>query len=251
MYKRQVLRYLVRTHDAGLRFPRAGRESHLQCWTDAGYGGEGTKGQSGVLVAWAGAVILWRSSKQSTISLSTCECEVGAAALGFQIVEGLRSLIVEWGVRLDPPALYQDNQSAMTVIQTGGTWRTRYFATRAARLSEEHKLKSIVLHYCPTKLMAADGLTKLSTAEMHQNMREAMQGRLPSVEGEATPMKVEDQTWWAHAVLQRPLRRRLESSNNVNHKLLRSYAASHPWLPSGLHGHRVPEHRLLLSLIHI
>ena len=161
----KVLRYLVKTHDAGLRFPRAGREQNLQCWTDAGYGGEGTKGQSGVLVAWAGAVILWRSSKQSTSSLSTCECEVGAAALGFQIVEGLRALLDEWGVRLDPPALYQDNQSALTVIEQGGTWRTRYFATRASRLSEEHKLKTIILHYCPTKLMAADGLTKLSTAE--------------------------------------------------------------------------------------
>ena len=103
-------------------------------------------------MAWAGTVILWRSSKQATSSLSTCECEVAAAALGFQIVEGLHSLFVEWGVRLDPPALYQDNQGALTVMETGGTWRTRYFATRASRLSEEHRLKTITLHYCPLEV---------------------------------------------------------------------------------------------------
>ena len=131
----------METHDASLRFPRAGREHNLQCWADAGYGGEGAKGQSGVLVAGAGAAILWRSSKQSTSSLSTCEREVGAAALGFQVVEGLRAVFVEWGVVLDPPALYQDNQSALTVMETGGTWRTRYVTARASRLSEEHRLK--------------------------------------------------------------------------------------------------------------
>ena len=149
------------------------------------------------------------------------------------MVEGLRSLLAEWGVRLDPPALYQDNQSAMTAIETGGTWRARYFATRAARLSEEHKLKTIVLHDCPTKLMAADGLAMLSTAEMHQNMRDAMEGRLPNVDGAAKPMKVEDPAWRAHAVLvgSLPHHPHHQHREAVIQKKLRSYAASHPWTP--------------------
>ena len=96
---KKILRYLVKTHGAALCVPRAGSERHLQCWANAGYGGEGAKGQRGVLVAWSGAVILWRSSKQATSSLSTCGCEIGAAALGFQIVEGMRSLFCERGSR--------------------------------------------------------------------------------------------------------------------------------------------------------
>ena len=84
---------------------------------------------------------------------------------------------------------------------------------------------------------------------MHNNMREAMQGRLPEVVGAVTPMKVEDKTWWASAVLHRPHRPRHTPSviirEVVKPKLLRSFSASHPWLPTGLQGHRVPEHRLL------
>ena len=116
---KKILRYLVRTADAAIRFPRGGSEAALQCWCDAGYGGEGTRAQSGILVAWGGAVVLWRSSRQATSSMSTCEAEVAAAALGFQIVEGLQSMLQEWGVVLEAPRLYQDNQSAITVIETG------------------------------------------------------------------------------------------------------------------------------------
>ena len=53
--------------------------------------------------------------------MSTCVAEISAAVLGFQIVEGLRALLKEWGVDLDPPALYEDNQSAVAVIESGGT----------------------------------------------------------------------------------------------------------------------------------
>ena len=50
---------------------------------------------------------------------------------------GLRSLLVEWGAAITNAVLYIDNQSALTVAADGGTWRTRYFSVRAARLHEE------------------------------------------------------------------------------------------------------------------
>ena len=28
-------------------------------WTDAGYGGIGTKSQTGIVIAWAGAIVTW------------------------------------------------------------------------------------------------------------------------------------------------------------------------------------------------
>ena len=77
-------------------------------------------------------MIVWRSSRQPTSALSTCEAEVAAAATTFQVMEGLRCLLEEWGVALDPPKLLIDNKSALVVMDQGGTWRTRYFAVRAA-----------------------------------------------------------------------------------------------------------------------
>ena len=109
-------------------------------------------------------MVLRRSSKQAASGIPTCEVDVAAAAQGFQVVEGLKSMLTEWGIVLDPPPLYQGNQSALAVIETGGTWRTRYFAVRAARLAEEHRVGGTALFYCPTQLMAAYGLATMGTA---------------------------------------------------------------------------------------
>ena len=148
----------------------------LVVWTDAGYGGVGTRSQTGIIIAWAGAVVLSRSSKQSNAALSTCESEVAAAAQGFVCVEGLKCLLLEWGVDLAPPILLIDNKSALVVCDVGGTWRTRYFAVRAARLADEHRLGNVVLRYCRTDLMAADGLTKLASSHVMRKLHDYLGG---------------------------------------------------------------------------
>merc|ERR1712218_37459 len=132
----------------------------LIAWSDASFAGFSTKSQTGVVIAWAGSVILWRSSRQTSSALSTCEAEVSAAATGWQVVEGLRALLQEWSCELDPPLLLVDNKSALRVAELGGTWRTRYFAVRAARLAEESGEGRVELRYCPTLDMMADALTK-------------------------------------------------------------------------------------------
>ena len=198
---KKVLRYLLGTAESGLRFREGGDERALLCWSDAGYGGEGTRAQSGVLVAWAGGVVLWRSSKQHNSALSTCEAEVGAGALSFQIVEGLRCLLQEWGVRLNPPVLLVDNKSAIVLTESGGSWRTRYFAVRAARLGEEHRKGTISLRYCPTGDMGSDALTKMATALFLDKLRDAMNGRLPPVTPPTQDLQETDYTWWAAMVV--------------------------------------------------
>ena len=85
----KVLRYLVATARDGLKYPLGGSEADLVCWSGAGYGGEGTKAQPGVLISWGGAVTVWRSSRQHTSTLSTCEAEVSDAALAFQVLDGV------------------------------------------------------------------------------------------------------------------------------------------------------------------
>ena len=182
-------------------------------WSDAGYGGMGTKSQTGVLIAWGGSVVLWRSSRQSTAALSTCEAEVSAAALTFQILEGLKGLLVEWGVKLRPPILLIDNKSALSVTEFGGTWRTRYFAIRASRLADESLIGNICLRYCPTADMGADSLTKMSTSTMLENMRKAMNAKLPPIPGEDRTIKESDLTWWAAMVRRQRLLCRTQSNH--------------------------------------
>ena len=120
-----------------------------------------------------------RSSRQTNSALSTCESEVEAAAQAFVCVEGLSCLLREWGVSLDPPVLLVDNKSAPTICELGGSWRTRYFAVRAARLAEEYTLGHLSLRYCPTSDMVADGLAKLASASVMEMLRQAMAGTFP------------------------------------------------------------------------
>ena len=111
---KKVLRYLCGTVEQGVILPSGGDETELIGWSDAGYGGVGTKSQTGIMIVWARGVVLWRSSRQTTAALSTCEAELSAAALTFQILEGLRSLLEEWGIKITCPLLLVDNKSALT-----------------------------------------------------------------------------------------------------------------------------------------
>ena len=56
---KKLLRYILHTADQVMRYPAAGREEDLWAWSDAGYGGLGSKSQTGVVIAWGGAVITW------------------------------------------------------------------------------------------------------------------------------------------------------------------------------------------------
>ena len=104
---------------------------------------------------------MWRSSKQPVSAQSTAEAELNAAALGWQIIEGLRHLIADLGINLPAVRLLVDNQAAITLATCGGTWRTRYFAVRGHRIAEECRVNRAILDHCPTKDMLADCLTKL------------------------------------------------------------------------------------------
>ena len=86
-------------------------------------------------------------------------------------------LLEEWHIELRPPILLVDNKSALTLMRLGGSWRTRYFAIRAVRIIEELSALRLQLRYCPTKLMAADGLTKLATGQVMQDFREVLHGK--------------------------------------------------------------------------
>ena len=128
-------------------------------WTDAGYAGTNTHSQSGLIVTWGGTIVVWRSSRQSVSALSTAEAELYSATLGWQIVEGLRHLISNYGVTLSRLRVFVDNQAALTIVKCGANWRTRYFAVRGHRLHEEHLRGAIELLHCPTAGMVADALT--------------------------------------------------------------------------------------------
>ena len=70
-----------------------GNEDDLIVFSDAGFAGADTKSQNGLVIVWAGSIITWRSSRAALSALSTAEAELCAAALGWQVTEGIRYLL--------------------------------------------------------------------------------------------------------------------------------------------------------------
>ena len=175
----KILRYLKGTKHLGILITAQGTEEELDSWSDAGYAGVETKSQSGLVIVWAGTIIAWRSSKQTVSALNTAEAELVAATLGWQVIEGIRRLLCNFGIEISKSRLYIDNQAALTIAMCGASWRTRYFATRGHRLQEEYLRGAAELVHCPTAKMVADCLTKLATAPVIQVTHDAMEGKLP------------------------------------------------------------------------
>ena len=173
------MRYLRGTADAGLFLDTTGVEATLEAWSDAGFGGVGTRSQSGLFLSWAGAGVLWRSSRQTVSALDTAEAELTAAAMAWQVIEGFRMLLEEWGVCVCKVHLLLDNAAALTITENGASWRTRYFSVRGERIREEMSTGRLAIGHQPTNEMVADGLTKRAAADVMTNLRAAMGGDFP------------------------------------------------------------------------
>ena len=115
-----------------------GGEEKLLVYSDAGFAGADTKSQNGLVIIWAGSIITWRSSRAALSALSTAEAELCAAALGWQVTEGVRYLLNTLYIFPCQIEVMIDNKAALTAASLGATWRPRYFAVRAKRLLEEN-----------------------------------------------------------------------------------------------------------------
>ena len=86
-----------------LSCPRPGVKKQLRVYSDAGFAGLDTHAQNGLVILWGGTVITWRSSRAALSAISTAEAELCAAALGWQVTEGIRYLLAT--LRVYPPQI--------------------------------------------------------------------------------------------------------------------------------------------------
>ena len=63
------------------------------------------------------------------------------------------------------PGLRVDNTSAITIMDQGGGWRSRYYCLRAAAIQEALDAKRIKIDHVSTVDMLADILTKFMSGQ--------------------------------------------------------------------------------------
>ena len=120
---KHILAYLAGHTDLGITYHgsdevlKSGYDhrDRLVAAVDADLGGcnDSHKSTTGVVVWLNGGAISWRSKKQSTVSTSTTEAEMKAAAAGSMEVVWLRDLVTELGVAQGCIRIFEDNQGVV------------------------------------------------------------------------------------------------------------------------------------------
>ena len=130
------------------------------------------KSTTGYLYMMCGGPIAWKSKRQSTVALSSCEAEILALTLGTQTAVWLRKLIKETFNETVCIRIHEDNQSAITITNGGARYsaRTRHFGVRHFFARELVEQGQIRLTYCQTAEMLADILTKALGGPTHNRL---------------------------------------------------------------------------------
>ena len=117
-----------------------------------------------------GAVISWKSSKQTCVALSTAEAEYVALATASQEAIWLQQLMGDLlNESIRETTILEDNQSAICLAKNQSIHgRTKHIDIKYHFIRDAVEAGKIKLVYCALEDMIADMLTK----ELYQTIRE-------------------------------------------------------------------------------
>ena len=133
----------------------------VSLFTDASFAPDSEKSRSGWLVLMAGSPLSWRSSRQTTVSISTAEAELGAVLEGG--IALLAALLRDLDMDQMEKVIHVDSTSALAISEGSGSWRTRHLRVKAEWLSERLQNGEFGIRHCAGRVQLADLLTKVMT----------------------------------------------------------------------------------------
>jgi hypothetical protein len=176
-----IIRYLAATPFLGPHYKKSQQSSsnslsnhlHLVACCDASYASINFQNSvTGYCIYLSGSPVLWKSSVQGNVALSSCESELNSS------VECLRQLLFVYNflydIRLAPPTpirLFCDNQALVTLSanpSSSSKSHLRHVLPRLAFLREYINNKFLEMVWCKGKENPADVLTKLLDRQSHQ-----------------------------------------------------------------------------------
>ena len=140
----------------------------------------------GVAVFLGSHLLLWTSSRQAFITMSTGEAELLGYTEALQCCQSIGDLLLMMGVSTQKH-LQGDSKAALCQLQAdGGSWRTRHLRLRAWKLREvmSDPTSQWSSSHIPGSELAADGLTKALHGQAHRRFIKLL-GLSRGEEGEA------------------------------------------------------------------
>ena len=175
---KRVLRYVKGTLNFSLRYSKHKSYDALCGYSDSDFASDmdDRKSTSGYVFFMGSSIICWRSMKQKTVALSSCEAEYIAATTATCQGIWLNRLINELkGVEEKPWKLLVDNQSAITLSKNPVHHsRTKHIDTRYHFIRQCIEEKKTVFAYVKSEDQLADILTKSLGRLKFLQMRERL-----------------------------------------------------------------------------
>ena len=154
----------------------------LHMYVDASHGDcpDTRRSTTGYVSMLGGAAVSWASKRQQTVALSSTEAEYMCACSGAQEITHIRGLMSELGFApKKPTTLFEDNQSAMHLVDHGGNHsRSKHIDIRYHFVREKATAGVLQLKWIPTDKQVADTLTKALSREAFVRHRNSMLGRV-------------------------------------------------------------------------
>ena len=163
---KHVLRYLKGTQELGLTFRKSISPLTLKGFCDSDWGAsiEDRRSVTGYnfQLSQDGPLISWKSRKQPTVALSTCEAEYVALTNAIQETKFLRQLCVDMRVSIAGKLLIMiDNQGTMNLTRNPvHHQRSKHIDIKYHFIRSEVQEGQINLEYVPSEENVADVFTK-------------------------------------------------------------------------------------------
>lgn len=126
---------------------------------------------------------MWKSSRQSTPSLSTAESELNEAIEGLTMGDSVDVLIQEISGEVGGKKILVDNMAAVNLLtEPAGSWRTRHLRLRAAHLRWRLGRLDWLVEQVPGAEQIADVGTKVMTSPKLEAMKKMMNRGLRKVQ---------------------------------------------------------------------
>ena len=172
MIAKKCVGFLQRTADYHLRVQTHSDE--IVVWTDASFAPEGSRSHSGWMVVVGEAPVSWRSSRQSTVTLSSAESELAASVEGALALVSREALLSELNVGQWRSVLKRDSTSAASIQRGSGSWRTRHLRIKSSWIGERLEAGDLSIEHCPGEIQIADALTKALSSQRLRDLSRCM-----------------------------------------------------------------------------
>jgi hypothetical protein len=168
----RTLRYLNGTHQHALTL---GGSSPLVLtgYSDASWSDDQSDRRStqGYVFTLGSGAISWRSTRSSSVSLSSCEAELYAGTMAAQEARWLSFLLAELGYPQTPLTLYCDNKSTISLAENPVFHnRSKHIELRYYFLRELVQRGHLVLRHVASAVNPADIFTKALDKKLHRWM---------------------------------------------------------------------------------